>query len=543
MRLRTLFLFLYAVLCWSIQSAAAAEVTLAWDASPDSRVVGYRLYYGHTSGVYGTTVDVGSDTRYTLTQLEDGITYYFAVAAYDGSAQESRTSNEIQWTSPVSQPPPPVCPTSTYTLWPDSAVPANPADSDRAAVELGVRFTAASAGWVCGIRFYKARSNTGLHVGSLWSGSGQLLAQATFSAETPAGWQQVTFATPVAIAAASVYVASYHAPNGHYAGDPGYFQDGGVRSGPLHALQSVYQYGNGGFPSASWQASNYWVDVVFAPDPASPPAPAQPVAQLHAGTLAVTPHWQRVNFTTTYQQPILLAKPLDYTVGLPGSVQIRRLDSTGFDIRSRSWDYLQDAEIVGQVSYLVLEAGSYTLADGTRLEAGQIISPGGQAFAPVEFAQPFNRQPVVITSVVSSDDPTAVTTRIRRIDTQHFELALQEQEIHRSGHGAETVAYLAWEPASGTLDGLRFEVGRTLDEVTHAFYPLTFRTPFPAVPWLLADMQSSDGLDTATLRYQHLTPATVELKVEEEQSRDAETRHSSERVGYVLLLPVFGASP
>ena len=43
--------------------------------------------------------------------------------------------------------------------------------------------------------------------------------------------------TPVAITAGTVYVASYLAPVGRYAGDAGYFATTGVDNGPLHALK------------------------------------------------------------------------------------------------------------------------------------------------------------------------------------------------------------------------------------------------------------------------------------------------------------------
>ena len=87
------------------------------------------------------------------------------------------------------------------TLWSSSATPQNPAEADSSAVEVGVKFTADVAGEITGIRFYKDSTNTGTHVGNLWTADGTLLASATFSGETASGWQQVNFATPVAIAA------------------------------------------------------------------------------------------------------------------------------------------------------------------------------------------------------------------------------------------------------------------------------------------------------------------------------------------------------
>jgi hypothetical protein len=158
------------------------------------------------------------------------------------------------------------------TIWPATAAPVVAADGDTRAVELGVKFRADSNGVISGIRYYKSSTNTGTHVGSLWNTNGTLLAQATFGAETTSGWQQVNFATPVAVIAGTTYVASYHTNTGHYADDTGFFANG-VDNAPLHALKDgvsgangVYAYGAGSvFPNNSFQASNYWVDVVFNP--------------------------------------------------------------------------------------------------------------------------------------------------------------------------------------------------------------------------------------------------------------------------------------
>ncbi|QSQ23342.1 DUF4082 domain-containing protein [Pyxidicoccus parkwayensis] len=175
-------------------------------------------------------------------------------------------------------------PAAPVTLWPATATPAVASvTNDSTPVELGVKFKADIAGNVLGVRFYKGAANTGTHVGHLWSATGQLLATATFTGETATGWQQVTFSAPVAIAANTTYIASYHAPNGSYA-----FDNGGLASGvdvaPLHALpgttsggNGVYKYGPAGtLPTDSFQNSNYWVDVVYqatgVPPPTPPPA-------------------------------------------------------------------------------------------------------------------------------------------------------------------------------------------------------------------------------------------------------------------------------
>ena len=158
-------------------------------------------------------------------------------------------------------------------IWNQKLKPTNIDSGPDNPAELGVKFKADLNGAITGIRFYKSSNNTGTHVGSLWNSSGALLASATFTNETPSGWQQVSFATPVTITAATVYVASYHTTVGHYSDDQNYFATSGVDNPPLHALENgvsgfdgVYTYSSAAaFPSSGFNFSNYWVDVAFVP--------------------------------------------------------------------------------------------------------------------------------------------------------------------------------------------------------------------------------------------------------------------------------------
>ena len=76
----------------------AAQVTLAWDPVAGS-VAGYQMHYGTTSGDYDYSVNVGNSTSCTISGLQEGDTYYFAVKAYNGS-DESDYSDEINYRVP-----------------------------------------------------------------------------------------------------------------------------------------------------------------------------------------------------------------------------------------------------------------------------------------------------------------------------------------------------------------------------------------------------------------------------------------------------------
>ena len=159
----------------------------------------------------------------------------------------------------------------SISIWPRTAAPVSTANPDTRAIELGIKFQSDRDGFITGIRYYKARTNNGTHIGSLWSSDGTLLAQATFNRESRSGWQQVTFANPVPIKANTVYVASYHTSVGRYYSDSGYFTASGVDNAPLHALRDGVSGSNGvyavgampSFPSSGLGGTNYWVDVVF----------------------------------------------------------------------------------------------------------------------------------------------------------------------------------------------------------------------------------------------------------------------------------------
>ena len=69
--------------------------SLTWNPSTDTTLVGYNLYTGTQSGVYGPPVSVGLNTSYTAGNLTGGKTYYFSVTAVNSAGTESLHSNEV----------------------------------------------------------------------------------------------------------------------------------------------------------------------------------------------------------------------------------------------------------------------------------------------------------------------------------------------------------------------------------------------------------------------------------------------------------------
>ena len=78
----------------------AGVVTLQWDAPTDAATSGYVVLYGTASRTYSRQLNVGNATSWTIAELTDGGTYYFAVKAYDASGAFSELSDEVVGTVP-----------------------------------------------------------------------------------------------------------------------------------------------------------------------------------------------------------------------------------------------------------------------------------------------------------------------------------------------------------------------------------------------------------------------------------------------------------
>jgi hypothetical protein len=260
--------------------------------------------------------------------------------------------------------------------------------------------------------------------------------------------------------------------------------------------------------------------------------------KMQLGQVDIDQEWQRVAIDAGFCDPVIVAKPMSTNDDEPAVVRVRNVDTDGFEIRLQEWDYLDGFHDLETVSFLVMERGSHTLPSGTRVEAEHLATNTTASFDAVRFNRPFGTKPVVVAAVTTfnEDDASAVTTRVREVSTGGFEAGLREEELNAQTHSVETISYVAWEPSAGWFDNMQFEVGRTANAVTHVPYTVGFQSSFSSPPALIADMQTTDGGDTANLRWDNETGVSIDLWVAEEQSRDTEITHTSEEIGYMLFL-------
>ena len=253
-----------------VSAVTSSGATIGWSTTEPADG---QVDYGTTTG-YGASTPLDASLvsvhAVPLSGLTPGTLYHYRVRSKD-AAGNLAVSGDFTFTTPP-------CPCS---IWEGAAPVGQVAVNNGGPVELGLKFRADRAGGVRAIRFYKAPGDPGVHVATLWTAQATKLAEAALGSETASGWQELTFTDPVAIAANTTYVVSYYSSAGRYVGSTGGLTSE-ARGGPLVALANGADGPNGlflpggGFPTRSFNATNYWVDVVFDDRPGGASADVTP---------------------------------------------------------------------------------------------------------------------------------------------------------------------------------------------------------------------------------------------------------------------------
>ena len=195
-----------------------------------------------------------------------------------------------------------------------SEEPTTTETTDPTDYELGMRFTANAAGTITELRYFRGAadaSDTDTRVLNLWNATGTLLGSVTVTSTAgESGWQVGTLSTPIAIEAGATYVVSYGTTQ-NYAVTANYFDT--AHSGPDGVLTAgvasgVFADGTPGvFPTASYNASNYWADVTFVPTVAANSAPV-----ITSGAAFTSP--ENRSLVTTITATDANANPLTYAI-------------------------------------------------------------------------------------------------------------------------------------------------------------------------------------------------------------------------------------
>jgi len=465
-----------ATLMFSGAEAAAAtrNVSLQWDPVSDARVHHYELHYGTAAGRYGSILTTTTSSA-SVSLPQDGKTYYFAARACDERATNcSAFSNELSVNGSAGGG--------------DGAPDAN--------------FTASVLSGTAPLTVAFADQTTGAVTSRGWSFGDGVTSQASTAVHT--------YIVPGTYTVALTVTGA----NG---------KDTETRSGyiTVNPLQNK--------PPVTEKIPSPGIDT---------PGPGvKELDAIEVGDIKINHQWQRINFKHRFNDPIVITGGLSYLGLDPAMIRVRDVDSDGFWVRIHEWDYLDGWHTMENASYIVLERGRYSLPGGILVEADSITTDVTAAYQFQELSAGFEKAPIVLASINSMNGAQAATYRVRDISKNGFFVGMWEQELSDQWHVPERIDYIAWQASSGEIGGVRFEAGVADNTITNASATLSYDSESATKPSFLAAMQTTNGTDPAAMRITSVTKTSAKLFVEEERSRDAETNHVPEKIGYFLAEP------
>ena len=261
------------------------------------------------------------------------------------------------------------------------------------------------------------------------------------------------------------------------------------------------------------------------------------------GTITdLTDQKRTVTLTRAYTQPVVFTQPASFNSADPVIVRVSDVQSNQFEIflaepSDRNGLHREQET----VSYVVLEAGSHWLSDGTHIEVGTVetdaavgVNIAAPAFEAIDFRASFTDLPVVFSQTQTMAGEAYLSTRQWPATMSRFLVALEGEEQFGPAHSSETIGYLAIDSGSGTWNEMPFIAASSV--FTDDFRSVTFtESNFTGVPKFLASLSSYVGIDNVHLRLHDLDRDCVTLKIEEDTTFDTEIAHSSENVSYLAI--------
>ena len=247
---------------------------------------------------------------------------------------------------------------------------------------------------------------------------------------------------------------------------------------------------------------------------------------------------QTIQLEHNFENPVVFALPLSRNGGDPSVVRITDIQSDSFTAYLQEAEYRDGSHGKESFSYMVLEAGTWELDNGALLEVGTVDTnkTTKQGWEKINFDADFAKLPVVLSQVQTNLDDEFVRTRQYKTSVDGFRLSMEEEEaLRNSGHGQETVGWLAIDGGVGDLGDIQYQAGHTGRRVNHNSAQINFKQEFASKPSLFASLASFYGGDAAGLRYQSLSPTQTTIMLEEDQSRDSEIGHTKENVDFLAI--------
>ncbi|HMB78054.1 MAG TPA: SGNH/GDSL hydrolase family protein [Kiloniellaceae bacterium] len=253
----------------------------------------------------------------------------------------------------------------------------------------------------------------------------------------------------------------------------------------------------------------------------------------------VTDAWQPIDTAVELPLPAAVLAAMETANDEdPAGLRMRRLNADGFEVRVEEEQSLdrETAHAGEAVAFAAFAPG--LIAD----TAGRVIGEAGLVAKRQRSRGRFHRldllgaysHPVVFMTVITAKGPEPLHIRLNPINGRAVDYLMEEWDYQNGAHERETMAYLVFEAGLHELaGGGRVEAGTLA--VDHRWRDVTFNAAFETAPIALSQSQTERGGSAVVVRQRAVTPAGLQLRLQEEEAGDGV--HIEESVGYLAIEP------
>jgi hypothetical protein len=201
--------------------------------------------------------------------------------------------------------------------------------------------------------------------------------------------------------------------------------------------------------------------------------------------------------------------------------------AVGFEACLERWRPGDGTDVEAVFSYVAASPGTHEL-DGRVVVAGswEVESSRTQYAFPSDV---FGEPPVVLSQVVSDNDPSAVAVRLSEVTHADF-IAKLVPPAPRDARRSETMHFMAWEAGSGRFGG-RLVAAIAGGEVTDKWTDIAFGRGFER-PRIVGSIQTTRDDGPRWLRMRRPTTSSVKLKI---KSGPGSSSSTEDQVGLVVF--------
>ena len=281
------------------------------------------------------------------------------------------------------------------------------------------------------------------------------------------------------------------------------------------------------------------------------------------------------SFQQSYDTPpVVMALPTS-SGSDASAIRISNVTTTGFQMAQVEPKSEDGPHAAMTVSYIAIEPGSHTLPDGSKIEAGTLITnstqyngipPGGTNWDSISYSG-FS-SPVLVAAIQTTNNEPAINPRnpshpwltvaVNNITASAADIALERSEVYDRTSGpnfrfdslgsTETIGYVVME--SGLQSSFRatgnqlvsFETiyrSNGADGWSNGCDSVNFAGSYSSTPLAIATKSSRREADGGWLRECSINSSRIQLTIDEDDDQDNERSHVAEDVSVLVFSAAF----